>query len=123
MAARGVKVRLITNGRDTALRGGPFLWAGYPTVMRLIAGGVEVSVWRANKDTVRLIESTGCSPELMPPIALHGKMLRIDDEERESPAVLGLPTGPAVLAVELAEAGDAEAWTQARLGAVVLRRR
>jgi phosphatidylserine/phosphatidylglycerophosphate/cardiolipin synthase-like enzyme len=79
-AARGVEVRLLTNGRDTALRGGPFLYAGYPTIMRLIEGGVEVWVWQANKDTVRAIEATGCVPELMPPVALHGKMLRVDDE-------------------------------------------
>ncbi len=79
-AARGVEVRLLTNGRDTALRGGPFLYAGYPTIMRLIEGGVEVWVWRANKDTIRAIEATGCVPELMPPVALHGKMLRVDDD-------------------------------------------
>ena len=79
-AARGVKVRLVTNGRDTALRGGPFLYSGYPTVMRLIESGVEVWAWRANKDTIEAIEASGCSPVLMPPVALHGKMLRVDDE-------------------------------------------
>jgi phosphatidylserine/phosphatidylglycerophosphate/cardiolipin synthase-like enzyme len=78
--ARGVEVRLLTNGRDTALRGGPFLYAGYPTLMKLIEGGVEVWAWRANKDTIRAIEATGCVPELMPPVAIHGKMLRVDDE-------------------------------------------
>lgn len=78
--ARGVEVRLLTNGRDTAVRGGPFLYAGYPTIMRLIEGGVEVWVWRANRDTIREIEAAGCVPELMPPVALHGKMLRVDDD-------------------------------------------
>jgi phosphatidylserine/phosphatidylglycerophosphate/cardiolipin synthase-like enzyme len=79
-AARGVEVRLLTNGRDTALRGGPFLYAGYPTIMRLIEGGVGVWAWRANKDTIRAIEATGCVPDLMPPVAIHGKMLRVDDD-------------------------------------------
>jgi putative cardiolipin synthase len=78
--ARGVRVRLITNGRDTALRGGPFLYSGYPTVMRLIEEGVEVWAWRANKGTVEAIEASGCFPALMPPVALHAKMLRVDDE-------------------------------------------
>jgi phosphatidylserine/phosphatidylglycerophosphate/cardiolipin synthase-like enzyme len=79
-AARGVTVRLLTNGRDTALRGGPYLWAGYPTLIRLIERGVEVWAWRANRDTVRAIAASECEPTLMPPIALHGKMLRVDDE-------------------------------------------
>ena len=79
-ADRGVEVRLLTNGRDTALRGGPYLWLGYPTIIRMIEGGVEVWAWRANRDTVKAIAATECRPSLMPPIALHGKMLRVDDE-------------------------------------------
>lgn len=79
-AARGVKVRVIVNGREAAIRGGPFLTAGYPTLIQLIEGGVEVWAWRANGELHDEIEASGCNPAVMPPIALHGKMVRIDDE-------------------------------------------
>jgi phosphatidylserine/phosphatidylglycerophosphate/cardiolipin synthase-like enzyme len=79
-ARRGVKVRLFVNDRDAAIRGGPFLLAGYPTLIRLIDASVEVWEWRANKKLLREIEQRGCQPGLLPPVAIHGKMLRIDDE-------------------------------------------
>jgi len=77
---RGVKVRLFTNGREAAIRSGPFLLAGYPTLIRLIEGGAEVWAWRGNQELLREIEDAGCQPELMPPVALHGKMVLVDDE-------------------------------------------
>ena len=77
---RGVKVRLFTNGREAAIRSGPFLLAGYPTLIRLIEAGAEVWAWRGIHDLLQQIEDAGCRPALMPPNALHGKMVLIDDE-------------------------------------------
>ena len=77
---RGVTIRLFTNGREAAIRGGPFLLAGYPTVIRLIEAGAEVWAWRGISHLLHEIEDTDCRPELMPPSALHGKMMLVDDE-------------------------------------------
>ena len=77
---RGVSVRLFTNGREAAIRSGPFLLAGYPTLIRLIEAGAEVWAWRGIADLLLEIEDEGCRPELMPPSALHGKMVLVDDE-------------------------------------------
>ena len=77
---RGVAVRLFTNGREAAIRSGPFLLAGYPTVIRLIEAGAEVWAWRGISELLHEIEDEGCRPELMPPSALHGKMMLLDDE-------------------------------------------
>jgi arylsulfatase A-like enzyme len=49
--------------------------------------------------------------------------LRIDSDGGETPALLTLPTGPVELTVELEEAGDAAQTAQARMSAIVLRRR
>jgi putative cardiolipin synthase len=76
---RGVKVRLFTNGREAAIRSGPFLLAGYPTLFRLIDAGADVWAWRGNQELLQEIEAAGCRPELMPPIALHGKMVLVDE--------------------------------------------
>jgi phosphatidylserine/phosphatidylglycerophosphate/cardiolipin synthase-like enzyme len=77
---RGVAVRLFTNGREAAIRSGPFLLAGYPTLIRLIEAGAEVWSWRGNAELLQQIVAADCSPELMPPTALHGKMVLVDDE-------------------------------------------
>ena len=77
---RGVKIRLFTNGREAAIRSGPFLLAGYPTLIRLIEAGAEVWAWRGISDVLHEIEDADCRPELMPPSALHGKMMLVDDE-------------------------------------------
>jgi putative cardiolipin synthase len=77
---RGVKIRLFTNGGEAAIRSGPFLLAGYPTLIRLIEAGAEVWAWRGISDLLHQIEDGGCRPELMPPSALHGKMMLVDDE-------------------------------------------
>ena len=77
---RGVTVRLFTNGREAAIRSGPFLLAGYPTVIRLIEAGAEIWAWRGISELLHEIEDEGCRPELMPPSALHGKMMLVDDE-------------------------------------------
>jgi len=77
---RGVKIRLFTNGREAAIRSGPFLLAGYPTLIRLIEAGAEIWAWRGNADLLQQIEDAGCRPALMPPVALHGKMMLLDDE-------------------------------------------
>ena len=77
---RGVDVRIFTNGREAAIRSGPFLLAGYPTLIRLIEAGAEVWAWRGNRELLQEIEDADCQPELMPPIALHGKMVLVDDE-------------------------------------------
>ena len=52
----------------------------------------------------------------------HGR-LRIDPAGAETPARLTLPAGPAVLTVELEHAGDADRAVQARMSAIILRRR
>ncbi|MBD3856057.1 MAG: phosphatidylserine/phosphatidylglycerophosphate/cardiolipin synthase family protein [Acidobacteria bacterium] len=77
---RGVKIRLFTNGREAAIRSGPFLLAGYPTLIRLIEAGAEVWAWRGISELLHEIEDEGCRPDLMPPSALHGKMMLLDDE-------------------------------------------
>ncbi len=77
---RGVEVRLFTNGREAALRPGPFLLAGYPTLIRLAEAGAEIWSWRGNEELLRQIKDAGCQSELMPPIALHGKLALVDDE-------------------------------------------
>jgi len=52
---RGVKVRLFTNGKEAAIRSGPFLLAGYPTVIRLIEAGAEVWSWRGISELLHQI--------------------------------------------------------------------
>ena len=78
--ARGVRVRLFVNDRESAIRSGPFLLAGYPTLIRLIAAGAEVWAWRADKEVLGQIAEGGCELPLLPPIALHGKLVLVDDE-------------------------------------------
>jgi len=77
---RGVTVRLFTNGREAAIRSGPFLLAGYPTLIRLIESGAEIWAWRGNPTFLQQVEEAHCRPELMPPVALHGKLVLVDDE-------------------------------------------
>jgi len=79
-AARGVRVRLFVNGPEAAIRGGPFLLSGLPTVIRLINAGAQVWAWSGDGEFHSELEETGCSPPTMPPMALHGKVARIDDE-------------------------------------------
>ena len=79
-AGRGVSVRLFVNDHEAAIRGGPFLWAGYPTLIQLIEAGAEVWAWRANKKALEEIDASGCRFEVKPPIAIHGKMVLVDDE-------------------------------------------
>jgi len=78
--ARGVHVRLFVNGDEAAIRGGPFLFAGLPTLIRLIGTGVEVWSWSGNGHVARILDETGCEPRNVPPIALHGKLVTVDDE-------------------------------------------
>ena len=78
--ARGVRVRLFVNDRESAIRSGPFLLAGYPTLIRLIEAGAEVWAWRANKNVLAQIAQGGCELPLAPPLALHGKLVLVDDE-------------------------------------------
>jgi phosphatidylserine/phosphatidylglycerophosphate/cardiolipin synthase-like enzyme len=78
--ARGVSVRLFVNGPEAAIRGGPFLLAGLPTVIRLIGAGAQVWAWSGDGEFHSELEATGCSPPTMPPMALHGKVARIDDD-------------------------------------------
>ncbi len=77
---RGVKVRLFINGKDSPLRRGLFFLAGLPTVIELIESGVEVWAWEGNGYLEDFVEESGCSPETMPPKALHGKLARIDHD-------------------------------------------
>jgi len=79
-AARGVRVRIFVNSEESALRRGPFLWAGVPTLIELIGGGIEVWAWSGSNQIAKDFAAAGCAPRAMPPIALHGKLVRIDDE-------------------------------------------
>jgi cardiolipin synthase len=76
---RGVEVRLFVNGEDAAIRRGPFLRAGLPTIIELLGAGVEVWAWQGNGNIDRLLEASDCTPEVFPPKALHGKLAVIDD--------------------------------------------
>lgn len=79
-AARGVRVRLFVNGEESALRRGPFLWAGLPTLIQLIGDGIEVWAWSGNGRIEKLLAESACEPRAVPPVALHGKVVRVDDE-------------------------------------------
>jgi phosphatidylserine/phosphatidylglycerophosphate/cardiolipin synthase-like enzyme len=50
-----------------------------PTLIRLIEAGAEVWAWSGDRRIRRQLEEMDCTPQLLPPIALHGKLLRIDD--------------------------------------------
>jgi len=78
--ARGVRVRIITNGREAAIRGGAIRLAAFPTLIRLIEAGAEVWAWKANPVLLDEVTTAECAPSIMPPVALHGKVVRIDDE-------------------------------------------
>ncbi len=77
---RGVRVRLVVNGEGAAIRRGPFWLAGLPTLIRMIRAGGEVWAWNGDGALTRELERIHCDPEHMPPIALHGKALRIDGD-------------------------------------------
>jgi len=77
---RGVKVRIITNDREAALRSGGIRLAAFPTLIRLVEAGVEVWGWKANPKLLEDVAKTECSPSIMPPVALHGKVARFDYE-------------------------------------------
>jgi phosphatidylserine/phosphatidylglycerophosphate/cardiolipin synthase-like enzyme len=76
---RGVELRLFVNGEDAAIRRGPFWLSGLPTLIRLIEAGAEVWAWSGDGEVRRQLDEAGCSPPLLPPLALHGKLARIDD--------------------------------------------
>jgi len=78
--ARGVRVRLIINDQAAALRIGPILKSSFPTLILLVEAGVEVWGWKANPELLEEVATTDCAPTILPPIALHGKAFRIDDE-------------------------------------------
>lgn len=78
--SRGVRVRIITNDRGAAIRSGAIRLAAFPTVIRLVEEGAEVWAWKANPDLLDEVAKTECAPTIMPPVALHGKAVRIDDE-------------------------------------------
>jgi phosphatidylserine/phosphatidylglycerophosphate/cardiolipin synthase-like enzyme len=77
--ARGVRVRLFTNDREAAIRGGWIRLAAFPTLITLVEAGAEVLAWKANPKLLASVAETGCAPAIMPPIALHGKVVRIDE--------------------------------------------
>jgi cardiolipin synthase len=78
-ANRGVRVRLFVNSEDAAIRRGPFWLAGIPTLIRVLEAGGEVWVWSGDGQLRKELEAAECSPPLLPPTALHGKLARIDD--------------------------------------------
>jgi len=79
-AARGVRVRIFVNSEQSALRRGPFLWAGLPTLIELIGDGIEVWAWSGNGQIAKILAETACEPRAVPPVALHGKLVRVDDD-------------------------------------------
>jgi phosphatidylserine/phosphatidylglycerophosphate/cardiolipin synthase-like enzyme len=76
---REVRVRLIVNHRDAAIRGGLIRLSAYPTLIRLVGAGAEVWAWKANPELLAEVAEVNCAPAIMPPIALHGKIARVDD--------------------------------------------
>ena len=78
--ARGVQVRIITNDREAAIRGGGIRLAAFPTLIRLVESGAEVWAWKANPKLLVEVGATDCAPLIMPPTALHGKVVRVDHE-------------------------------------------
>ena len=76
---RGVNVRIITNDREAAIRGGGIRLAAFPTLIRLSEAGAEVWAWKANPKLLEEVVETECAPSIMPPVALHGKVARFDD--------------------------------------------
>ena len=78
--ARGVEVRIITNDREAAIRGGGIRLAAFPTLIRLVESGAEVWAWKANPKLLEEVATYDCAPAIMPPVALHGKVARIDHE-------------------------------------------
>jgi phosphatidylserine/phosphatidylglycerophosphate/cardiolipin synthase-like enzyme len=77
---RGVEVRLFVNGAGAAIRSGPFYLAGLPTVIRLVEAGASVWAWSGDADVKERIVDAGCEPPHLPPLAVHGKLVRIDGE-------------------------------------------
>jgi len=77
---RGVVVRIVTNDREAAIRGGAIRLAAFPTLIRLVQSGAEVWAWKANPKLLEDVASTACAPAIMPPIALHGKVVRVDQD-------------------------------------------
>lgn len=77
---RGVHVRLVVNDQAAALRVGPVLKSSFPTLIRLVEAGVEVWGWNDNPKLHAEVAETECAPEIVPPVGLHGKVVRIDDE-------------------------------------------
>jgi phosphatidylserine/phosphatidylglycerophosphate/cardiolipin synthase-like enzyme len=78
--SRGVRVRIFTNDRAAAIRGGSIRLAAFPTLIRMVGAGAEVWAWKANPKLLEEVASTDCAPTIMPPVALHGKVFRVDDE-------------------------------------------
>jgi len=76
---RGVRIRLIVNDQAVALRVGPILKSSFPTLIRLVEAGIEVWGWKANSDLLAEVSGSECAPTILPPVALHGKILRVDD--------------------------------------------
>ncbi len=76
---RGVRVRALVNTQEALVREGAFWQAQLPTLIRLIAAGVEVWGWRGNRPTVEAAEAAGCRTLDLPGSSLHAKLLRVDD--------------------------------------------
>ncbi len=76
---RGVRVRLFINGEEAVIRRGPFWLAGVPAVIRLIEAGAEVWAWSGDRDVRAQLDALPCAPPRLPPYALHGKLVRVDD--------------------------------------------
>jgi phosphatidylserine/phosphatidylglycerophosphate/cardiolipin synthase-like enzyme len=77
---RGVRVRIFTNDREAAIRGGWIRLAAFPTLIELVEAGAEVLAWKANPKLLSRVAEAECAPAIMPPVALHGKVVRVDDE-------------------------------------------
>jgi phosphatidylserine/phosphatidylglycerophosphate/cardiolipin synthase-like enzyme len=79
-AERGVRVRIIVNHRTAAIRGGLIQLSTYPSLMRLVEAGVDVWAWKANPELLDEVSKSECFPMIIPPVALHGKIVRIDND-------------------------------------------
>ncbi len=76
---RGVRVRVLTNSEDRAVRGGIHWRNLLPAILALGDAGVEVWGWSAGNGNQKTAESLEkCDPSRRPFTGLHGKLFQVD---------------------------------------------
>lgn len=76
---RGVRIRIVTNSEQRALRGGPYWKVLLPAMVRLSKAGVKFWGWKGRREgEKRAIDR--CKPLEMPYTGIHGKYLQVDGQ-------------------------------------------